>query len=91
MMRKPELIAAIAADSLQSKTEVERTLNSFIEVITKELAAGGEVALMGFGTFQVKNREAREGRNPQTGAKMAIAASKVPGFKAGSKLKEALN
>lgn len=90
-MRKPDLIAAIAAETLQPKTEVERTVNSLLEVITSEMAKGGEVVLMGFGTFAVKERAAREGRNPQTGATMTIAASKVPGFKAGSKLKDAVN
>ncbi|MBA1280317.1 HU family DNA-binding protein [Stutzerimonas stutzeri] len=90
-MRKPELIAAIASDTLQSKTEVERTVNSFLDVISKQLAAGNEVALMGFGTFSVKKRPARQGRNPQTGEPMQIAASTVPAFKAGNSLKSAVN
>ncbi|MBF6615523.1 MAG: HU family DNA-binding protein [Candidimonas sp.] len=90
-MRKPELIAAIANDTQQTKTEVERTLNSFLEVVSSELAKGSDVALVGFGTFSVKKREAREGRNPQTGKPMTIAAARVPVFKAGSTLKGAVN
>ncbi|MCF6783750.1 HU family DNA-binding protein [Stutzerimonas stutzeri] len=90
-MRKPELIAAIASDTHQTKTEVERTLNSFLDVVTSQLAKGEDVALVGFGTFTVKKREAREGRNPQTGKPITIAAAQVPVFKAGSTLKSAVN
>jgi DNA-binding protein HU-beta len=90
-MRKPDLITAIAAETLQPTKEVERTVNSMLEVITSEMAKGGEVVLLGFGTFTVKARAARDGRNPQTGAPMKIAAAKIPGFKAGSKLKEAVS
>lgn len=90
-MRKPELIAAIANDTNQSKAEVERTVNSLLDVITMQLAKGEDVALIGFGTFTVKKRAAREGRNPQTGKPMQIAATSVPAFKPGSGLKNAVN
>lgn len=90
-MRKPELIAAIADDTQQTKTEVERTLNSFMDVVSAQLAKGEEVALIGFGTFSVKKRQARDGRNPQTGETIKIAAATIPGFKPGSKLKDAVN
>lgn len=90
-MRKPELIAAIVNDTQQPRRDVERTVNSLLEVITAELAKGGDVALIGFGTFSIKKREARDGRNPQTGEPMKIAAAKLPAFKAGSKLKDAVS
>lgn len=90
-MRKPDLIAAIAEDTMQSKTEVERTVNSLLETISAELAKGNEVALIGFGTFSVKKRAARDGRNPQTGQTIKIAEANLPAFKAGSKLKDAVN
>lgn len=90
-MFKPEVIAAVAEDTMQTKTDVERTINSLLDTISGQLAKGNEVAFVGFGTFSVKNRAARDGRNPQTGQTIKIAASNVPVFKPGSKLKDAVN
>lgn len=90
-MFKPEVIAAVAEDTMLSKTDVERTINSLLETISGQLAKGNEVVFVGFGTFSVKNRAARDGRNPQTGQTIKIAASNVPSFKPGSKLKDAVD
>ena len=90
-MNKSELIANIATGADISKADAERALNATISTITSELAGGGEVALVGFGTFKVNDRAARTGRNPQTGATIQIAAAKVPAFKAGKALKDACN
>lgn len=90
-MNKSELIASIATGADISKADAERALNATISTITSELAEGGEVALVGFGTFKVNDRAARTGRNPQTGATIQIAAAKVPAFKAGKALKDACN
>jgi len=90
-MNKSELIASIATGADISKADAERALNATISTITSELANGGEVALVGFGTFKVNDRAARTGRNPQTGATIQIAAAKVPAFKAGKALKDACN
>ena len=90
-MNKSELIASIATGADISKADVERALNATISTITSELANGGEVALVGFGTFKVNDRAARTGRNPQTGETIQIAAAKVPAFKAGKALKDACN
>lgn len=90
-MNKGELISAIAEKAEVTKTEAERIVNATLEVITSSLASGEPIVLTGFGTFQVSERAARVGRNPQTGAAIEIAASKVPTFKAGKLLKEAVN
>jgi len=90
-MNKTELIAAIAAKSELSKKDSEKALRAFEEAVTEELAAGGKVQLVGFGTFDVAHRAAREGRNPRTKEVMPIPASKAPRFKVGKGLKEAVN
>lgn len=91
IMNKSELVAAIANESGLKKTEAEKALEAFENIVTAELAKGGKVQLVGFGTFEVSRRAAREGRNPQTGETMTIAASKAPKFKAGKALKDAVN
>lgn len=90
-MNKSELVAAIAAKTELSKKDSEKALKAFIEVVTEELKKGDKVQLVGFGTFEVAKRAAREGRNPQTGKSMKIAASKAPKFKAGKALKDEVN
>ncbi len=90
-MNKTELVAAIAAKTELSKKDSEKALKAFIEVVTEELKKGDKVQLVGFGTFEVVKRKARDGRNPQTGKTMKIAASKAPKFKAGKALKETIN
>ena len=90
-MNKNELVAAIAKEADLSKKDAENALNAFVDVTTKELKKGEKVQLVGFGTFEVSKRAAREGRNPQTGATMKIKASKAPKFKAGKALKDAVN
>ncbi len=90
-MNKAELVAAIAAKADLTKKDSEKALKAVIDVITDELVKGEKVQLVGFGTFEVAERPAREGRNPQTGAKMKIAASKAPKFRAGKALKEDVN
>ena len=90
-MFKTELVEAMASKSGLTKTDSEKALKAFTEVVTEELKKDGKVQLVGFGTFEVSERAAREGRNPQTGAAMTIAASKAPKFKAGKALKDAVN
>ncbi len=90
-MNKTELIAAIAAKSELSKKDSEKALKAFEDAVTEELVKGGKVQLVGFGTFDVAERAAREGRNPQTGEVMPIPASKAPRFKVGKALKDAVN
>ena len=90
-MNKTELVAAMADKAGLSKKDAEGALKSFIEVVTEELKKGEKVQLVGFGTFEVAERAAREGRNPQTGATMKIAASKAPKFKPGKALKDEVN
>ena len=91
-MNKTELVAAIADQTGLSKKDAEKALNAFTDTVKKELKKkDGKVQLVGFGTFDVTKRAAREGRNPQTGAKMKIKASKAPRFKAGKALKDAVN
>lgn len=90
-MNKAQLIAAIATLADISKTESERALNGVIAAVTEELKSGGVVELTGFGKFSVKERAERQGRNPQTGESITIAAAKVPSFKAGKGLKDAVN
>ena len=90
-MNKSELIDAIAQSTDISKMAATRALNTVIESITESLKKGDSVALLGFGTFTVKDRPARTGRNPQTGAPMEIKAARVVSFKVGKALKDALN
>lgn len=90
-MNRVELIDAIAKDTNLSKKDVDAVIKSFIEVVTGELKDGGKVQLVGFGTFEVGERAEREGRNPLTGETMTIKAAKVPKFKAGKALKDAVN
>ena len=90
-MNKTELVAAIAEQAELSKKDSEKALKAFIDVVTEELKKGEKIQLVGFGTFEVAERAAREGRNPLTGEKMQIKASKAPKFKAGKALKDAVN
>ena len=90
-MNKTELVAAIAEQAQISKKDAEAALKAFTDVVAEELKANGKVQLVGFGTFEVSERAAREGRNPQTGETMTIAASKSPKFKAGKALKDMIN
>lgn len=90
-MSKTELVAAIAEKTGLTKKDSEAAVNAFVETVTEQLKKGEKVQLIGFGTFEVSERAERVGRNPQTGAEMTIAASKVPKFKAGKALKELLN
>ncbi|CAH2462672.1 MULTISPECIES: HU family DNA-binding protein [Bacillus] len=89
-MNKTELIKNVAQSAEISQKEATVVLQTVVESITNSLAAGEKVQLIGFGTFEVRERAARTGRNPQTGEEMQIAASKVPAFKAGKELKEAV-
>lgn len=89
-MNKTELVAAIAEKAGIKKAEADKALAAFIDVVGAELKAGGKIQLVGFGTFKVNERPARTGINPQTKAQIKIAASKVPVFKAGAALKEAV-
>lgn len=90
-MNKTELVAAIADKTELSKKDSEKALKAFIDVVAEELQKGEKIQLVGFGTFEVAERAAREGRNPLTGEKMQISASKAPKFKAGKALKDAVN
>ncbi|MDD2978597.1 MAG: HU family DNA-binding protein [Hespellia sp.] len=90
-MNKTELVAAIAESAELSKKDSEKALKAFIDVVTEELKKEEKVQLVGFGTFEVSKRAAREGRNPQTGKTMSISACKAPKFKAGKALKDAIN
>ncbi len=90
-MNKTELIANVANKADVSKKEAEATVNAVLSVITDTLADGEKVQLVGFGTFEVRAREARTGKNPRTGETIKIAASKVPAFKAGKALKDIVN
>ena len=90
-MNKADLIDAIGADAALSTTPTCRGLDAAIGAITGALSKGGSVSLVGFGTFSVKARAARQGRNPRTGETIQIAASNTPGFKAGKALKDAVN
>ena len=89
-MTKQELVAQIAADASISKKAAEDALNSFVSSVKKSLGKGEAVSLIGFGTFNISKRNARKGRNPQTGAEINIPARTVPTFKAGKGLKEAV-
>ena len=90
-MNKTQLIEAVAAKANLKKKDAEAAVNAFAAAIADALKAGDKVQLVGFGTFEVKAREAREGRNPRTGEKITIAASKHPAFTAGKALKDSIN
>ena len=90
-MNKNELIAAIADKAGISKKDADKALAAFVETVSGELKDGGKVQLIGFGTFEVRARAARTGKNPRTGEKITNAASKNPVFKAGKALKDAIN
>ena len=90
-MNKTELIAAIAERAEISKKDAEKALKAFTEAVADELVKGEKVQLVGFGTFEVSERAAREGRNPQSGEPMKIEASRTPKFKAGKALKDMVN
>ena len=90
-MNKAELIEAVAGAADLSKADAGRAVDAVVEAVTKALKKGQQVSVVGFGTFSVKARAARSGRNPRTGETIHIAASKVPGFKAGKALKDAVN
>ena len=91
MANKQDLIAEVAAKTGLTKKDSEKAVNAFGEVVTEFLAKGEKVQLIGFGTFETRERAAREGRNPQTGEAIKIAATVVPAFKAGKALKDAIN
>ena len=90
-MNKTELVAAVAEQADISKKDAEKVLKAFVDVVTEEMKKGEKVQLVGFGAFEVSERAAREGRNPQTGKTMKIEACKAPKFKAGKALKDAVN
>ncbi|MBO1923983.1 MULTISPECIES: HU family DNA-binding protein [Thiomicrorhabdus] len=90
-MNKSELISAIAEESGLTKADAGKALDATVNAITKALSSGDSVAILGFGTFAVGERAARTGRNPQTGKEMQIPAAKVPKFKPGKALKDAVN
>ena len=90
-MNKSDLIAAIAAKTKKKKKGAEAAVNAFVDVVTESLAKGEKVQLVGFGSFEVRKRAARKGRNPQTKEEIKIPASKAPVFKAGKALKDLVN
>lgn len=90
-MNKSELVDAVAESADLSKASAARAVDAMVDAITKTLKKGDSVALLGFGTFLVRERAARSGRNPRTGETIKISASKVPAFKPGKALKDALN
>ena len=90
-MNKSELIVAIAAKTGETKKDAEVALNAFVNVVTDALVKGDKVQLVGFGSFEVRKRAARKGRNPQTKEEIKIPASKAPVFKAGKALKDLVN
>ncbi|MBR5345653.1 MAG: HU family DNA-binding protein [Clostridia bacterium] len=89
-MNKVELVEKVASKAEITKVEASKVVNAALESITEGLAADGKVVLIGFGTFEVRTRSAREGRNPRTGEKIKIAATKVPAFKPGKDMKAAV-
>ena len=90
-MNKSDLIAAIATKTGETKKGAEAALNAFIETVTDSLVKGDKIQLVGFGSFEVRKRAARKGRNPQTKEEIKIPASKAPVFKAGKALKDVVN
>lgn len=91
IMNKTELVAAVAEQAGLSKKDAEAAVKAFTDVVAEALKAGDKIQLVGFGTFEVSERAAREGRNPRTGETMTIEASKTPKFKAGKALKDMVN
>ncbi|WP_110113821.1 HU family DNA-binding protein [Bacillus sp. CGMCC 1.16541] len=89
-MNKTDLVNAVAEKSELTKSDATKAIDSLLDVISTTLGKGEKIQLIGFGTFEVRERAARTGRNPQTGEEMQIPASKVPAFKAGKELKEAV-
>ena len=89
-MTKVELIAAVAADAGLTKKDAEKAVNSVVNAMTEALKQGDKVSLVGFGTFEVRERPERKGRNPQTKQEIVIPASKLPAFKAGKALKDSV-
>jgi DNA-binding protein HU-beta len=89
-LNKPELVASVAEKVGMPKKDAERAVNAFLECVEEALRRGDKVSLIGFGTFEVRQRSARVGRNPQTKAQIKIAASRVPAFKAGKGLKDSV-
>lgn len=90
-MNKSELTAALAANAGLSKKDAEKALNAFVDVVTESLTKGEKVQIVGFGSFEVKERPARTARNPRTGEEIKIEASKAPAFKPGKALKDTVN
>lgn len=90
-MNKTELIAAVAEKAGMSKKDADKAVNAFVEAVVEAVSAGDKVQLVGFGTFEVRNRAARIGRNPRTKEEIRIPASKLPVFKAGKTFKEAVS
>ena len=90
-MNKNDLVAAVASKSSLSKADATKAVDAVLDCITDELKSGGDIRLVGFGTFSIANRAASTGRNPRTGEAIQIAASKQPKFKAGKGLKDAVN
>ncbi len=90
-MNKTELVEAIASAAEISKAQAGKAVDAFVDSVTETLSKGGKVTLIGFGTFETRERSARTGRNPQTGQEIQIAASTTPAFKAGKQLKDAVN
>ena len=89
-MNKAEFISSVAEQAELSKKDSEKAVNAVLGAISKALGKGDKVQLVGFGTFEIRERAARKGRNPQTGEEISIAAAKVPVFKAGKSLREAV-
>jgi DNA-binding protein HU-beta len=89
-MTKADLISAVAAKTGATKKSTEEVISSFVEVVTETLKAGDKVSIVGFGTFEVRERAARDGVNPQTQEKIRIESTKIPAFKAGKTLKDAI-
>lgn len=90
-MSKKSIVSAVASSTGLTQTDADKAVSAVLDAITSELSKGEKVSLPGFGTFEVRSRAARTGRNPQTGAEIKIAASKAPAFKAGAGLKKAVN
>ena len=90
-MNKSEFVDAVADEAELSKADAGRAVDAMIEAVKKALKKGDTISLVGFGTFQVRKRAARQGRNPRTGETIEIKASKIPSFKAGKALKDAVN
>lgn len=89
-MNKSELIDAVSAEAELTKADTDKAFKAFVKVITETMAKGDQIALVGFGTFLVRERQARSGRNPRTGETISIESAKIPAFKAGKALKDAV-